>query len=270
MEEPTRLNLLNVLHKSLKAAEKKTYLHRIIYIGNYETKTAQDSKLLQILFESGVKLINEAGDEPITGFSLFYSGYFISIIEGTEDMINKHLKILLDSFDTNKSIPSIDKMKLLFVSHHIIKRYYTSYYGRPARPPVLLEKIEPTSNAEDNKRHINTCILKMYRLSEFLRNQPPNLLRAAIDNISELCLAHLPEFILLDFLLQSPALIDLRDYVRLYGSVPDVKPYQEMIWPAPDDFVPYDIIGEDRSKKLMFTPEELQTENKYDEQNSST
>lgn len=96
-----------------------------------------------------------------------------------------------------------------------------------------------------------------------------NLFRAAIDNISDLCLSSLPEFILLDFLLESPALVDLKDYVQIYGSVPEVKSYSEMIWPAADDFVPYDIIGEDKSKKLMFTPDELEgnkLEN-YDEQN---
>lgn len=91
-------------------------------------------------------------------------------------------------------------------------------------------------------------------------------MRAAIDNISELCLNYLPEFILLDFLLTSPALIDLCDYVKIYGSVPEVKSYQEIIWPAPEDFVPYDVIGEDKSKQLMIAPDEPEEQKEKSEE----
>ncbi|KAK6632659.1 hypothetical protein RUM43_013427 [Polyplax serrata] len=258
MQEVSRYDLLSVLQKAMKYSQKKIFLHRIIYIANY-TQTAasdatQNSRVFNILIDSNIKLINEDYcEDVITGFGLFYSGYFINIIEGPEETLIKHLKSLVNTFDQNfQKSPEVTRMKILLVSHHINKRYYASWNGRSASPPLLLEKIEQTDN-EASVRQIQNCIMKLYRMSEYLRNQNPNYLRAAMDNISELCRHYLPEVNLLDFLLSCPALIDLREYIETYGSVPDFSLYRETIWPLPSDFVPKNILGDEVVKALMST-----------------
>lgn len=71
-----------------------------------------------------------------------------------------------------------------------------------------------------------------------------------MDNISELCRSYLPEVNLLDFLLDCPFLMELREYIDIYGSVPEFILHHEVIWPLPSDFVPRNIIGDDTAKSL--------------------
>ncbi|KAL0270874.1 UNVERIFIED_CONTAM: hypothetical protein PYX00_008146 [Menopon gallinae] len=212
MQEPSRLNLLNLLQKNLKTRERKTYIHRTIYIGDYSFNTPQDCRLIQLIFESNIKLLNDECDIPLTGFGLFYDGYFINIIE----------------------------------------RSFITWLGRPASPPVLLEKIEATGDPADTLRQIHTCIRKLYKLMDYLSSQPGNVIRATLDNISEVCQQHLPEANLLDFLLSSPALLDVSEFLSSYGTAPEVQFMEELVWPIPTDFVPYNIVGRDKSKVLMI------------------
>lgn len=73
-----------------------------------------------------------------------------------------------------------------------------------------------------------------------------------MDNISDLCRHYLPEVNLLEFLLESPALSDLRDYIQTYGKVPEYSFYHELVWPLPSSFVPRNII-EDNMKQHSST-----------------
>ncbi|EEB14096.1 hypothetical protein Phum_PHUM280640 [Pediculus humanus corporis] len=214
--ENLRNNLLTVLQKTLKLVQKRVYLHRIIYIASYvqdrNNDQIQDSRVFNITVDTNIKLINEDYCEDfLTGFGLFYTGYFINIVE----------------------------------------RYYTTWNGRTATPPVLLEKIEQTISDETKFRHIQNCIMKLYRMSEYLRNQTTNHFKIALDNISELCRSNLPEFNLLDFLLDCPVLVDLKEYIEMYGSVPDYTSYSESIWPLSSDFVPRNILSDTKPKTLI-------------------
>lgn len=92
-----------------------------------------------------------------------------------------------------------------------------------------------------------------------------NVIRATLDNISEVCQNYLPEANLLDFLLSSPALLDVSDFLSSYGTVPEVQFFEDLVWPIPTDFVPYNIVGKDRSKVLMYTPKDKEEEKKAEE-----
>ncbi|XP_066151884.1 uncharacterized protein [Euwallacea fornicatus] len=51
----------------------------------------------------------------------------------------------------------------------------------------------------------------------------------------------LPEYELLDFVINSSFTLFLQDYFQLYGIIPMRDIYKDKVWPVPHDFIPYDI-----------------------------
>ncbi|KAJ8956419.1 hypothetical protein NQ314_006747 [Rhamnusium bicolor] len=110
-------------------------------------------------------IINKVNDEycleKLTGFLLIYTKCFIHIVEGDEDSVNKHLRLLLDN---EMYMKYLGTLKLLICVHHINQRFqnkWTSYNGTPSK---LLEEINVNSSLQDTGRHIYNCIKKMYNL----------------------------------------------------------------------------------------------------------
>lgn len=136
-------------------------MHRVIYIASYSqgnpVEANHNSRAFNILIDSNIKLINEDYcEDTITGFGLFYTGYFINIVEvsksntfhllfycvsnlyfevlcmilfiffscfeGPEETLIKHLKSLINTIDQNfERNSTVTRMKVLLVSHHINK-----------------------------------------------------------------------------------------------------------------------------------------------------
>lgn len=177
------------------------------------------------------------------------------MLEGSEDSMMKHFQLLMEE----DSFKKLSKMKLVLIVNHINQRFVREWMDIPGRPATLLEKIDPDSDMEKSGRYIFNCVQKVYQLcreihesqkkdeddDDSLDFKPKTVLTSKISADSalyeELLKAYYPEINLLQFLVQTRFLMNLEDYINIYGCpvVPDT--YQDEVWPIPSTMVPYTI-----------------------------
>ena len=79
--EPQRKSILDNLLENFKLANRVTYVHRLIYIGEHYFNVSSVKNINEV-FESIIKRINDyCHDEKLTGYLLHYDHYFCHVIE---------------------------------------------------------------------------------------------------------------------------------------------------------------------------------------------
>ncbi|KAJ8890682.1 hypothetical protein PR048_010191 [Dryococelus australis] len=74
-------SVLDVVLNSASVAGRKTYLHRMVYIGEHNLPLQGKDNIFNV-FEHNIWKINEGcRDEILTGFLLVYSTHFAHILE---------------------------------------------------------------------------------------------------------------------------------------------------------------------------------------------
>ncbi|KAJ8956420.1 hypothetical protein NQ314_006748 [Rhamnusium bicolor] len=78
--------------------------------------------------------------------------------------------------------------------------------------------------------------------------------------------ATLPEYEVVNFIINSSFTQSLRSYYELYGEVPQREIYKDRVWPIPSDFIPYDVFSKpyDSIVELPKAPPEILTKSKFD------
>ncbi|XP_030746643.1 uncharacterized protein LOC115875356 [Sitophilus oryzae] len=271
VKEPERHSMYQVLMDNLKIAKRNTYLHRIIYIGEHKFPCFDDASAV---FQQIINKCNETYCiEKLSGFFLYYSQYFVHMVEGDEDNLNKHLKYLLDV--AAEHAPYLGNMKLLIHISHINQRFIDGWMSYTSKPAKLLEKLDIEADLQYSARFIYNFIKKIYFLcsnyaddqtkidereksmqsvsaSSNITNDSPSLIyhEASIQmSMSQLTgrstqkeyIMYLPEYELLDFAIKTSFTMPLREYSSMYGVVPMRDIYKDRVWPVPHDFIPYDI-----------------------------
>ncbi|KAJ3664382.1 hypothetical protein Zmor_008558 [Zophobas morio] len=253
--EPARRSIYDVLQTNLKIAKRVCYIHRLMYIGEHNFSVGDVVEVM----EKNYKQTNSGyGTEPLSGILLHYSKYFCCIVEGSEEAIAKHLHLLFHTHEKD-----LNNVKLLSPIHHVKARFlneWMSYYGRP---PERVEDIDAESNLENSMRYVTECCEKLYRFANaFISDQMK--LRAAKEEEEkddeiplpgskprsrslverDIYSVHLPEIKLLDFLTSCKYLKTLSQYYKYYEYIGQSQDYRFKTWPAPKNFVPYDIFDE--------------------------
>ncbi|XP_074029656.1 uncharacterized protein isoform X1 [Leptinotarsa decemlineata] len=272
IQEPVRETMYDILLENFHIADRKTFIHRIIYVGEHHF-SGEDDTIIQC-FQKSVNQVNESFClEPITGFLLCYRRHFVHMIEGDEDSINSHLHILLNDKELKQNL---GVMKLLIHVSHINRRYISDWASYKAIPPKLLGQIDPNSSLEDSGRQIYNCIKKVYNLvatfvdenyfTAFEKEEcsgsinedsltpinyedSPSRIRmsqmsfrpSSAVGAADPYRAFLPEVEVVNFIIISTFTQTLSDYYAIYGIVPQRDIYKDKVWPVPSDFVPYDV-----------------------------
>lgn len=109
--EPPRTSLFNVLQKNIKLGKRILFLHRLIYVGEHN---AEIDDIIEKMRENVTDSNSGFCTEPLTGILLCYKNHFCHMVEGSEEVLNKHLTLLFEKDNENSS-----KFKLLSVIHHI-------------------------------------------------------------------------------------------------------------------------------------------------------
>ncbi|KAG8234290.1 hypothetical protein J437_LFUL015015, partial [Ladona fulva] len=85
-------SIRDCLEEGLKAANRTTFLYRVIYIGQHDFQSIAD---LKKYFKRNVDHCNDGYCyEKLTGFLLCYPKLLIHLIEGSEDVIHSHFELL--------------------------------------------------------------------------------------------------------------------------------------------------------------------------------
>lgn len=244
MVEPTNKSMLDFLDRTLKILNRKTFIHRLIYIGEHSFPERPGPDRLTTLQEAMQITVDDVNHdcwaEPITGVLLHYPNYFVHLIDGSENSLNNHLRSLLDNYGEK-----LGKMKLLVVYHHINQRFFDVWEARTGKPPTLLEKINPRSNIDETFRYIDICLTKMYTLANQLRVQDDYDDVKTIRKLQDYMIVNMPEYTLLEFLLNSHYIQDVSEYTAGYLKKPIADFWERQIWPIRTDNVPLDIFDAD-------------------------
>ncbi|XP_047111960.1 testis-expressed protein 47-like [Schistocerca piceifrons] len=143
----------------------------MIYIGRHNF---EDQQAITQFFEATIKTINGGYcDEPLTGLFLWYNDYFIHVLEGSEETLNRHLKFLLKQIEA--SVIAISAMKILLMYHHIKQRFFQQWIARPVNAHFLPECISPDCDRDKTAQLLQTCVGKLYQLAELLQKQNVSL-----------------------------------------------------------------------------------------------
>ncbi|CAH1977641.1 unnamed protein product [Acanthoscelides obtectus] len=158
VQEPARKTLFDRIMANFKMMERRTYLHRIIYVGEHDIASDLPSMLVNT-----VTAVNEAENtvEKLTGFLLVYQKCFLHMVEGSEDSITKHVGLVLNKYGDNKELKNL---KLLIQVSHILKRVcpeWQTYFGVPSK---LLSPLEEEASMEETGRRLYTCVRCIYNL----------------------------------------------------------------------------------------------------------
>ncbi|XP_023713042.1 testis-expressed protein 47 [Cryptotermes secundus] len=239
-------SLYDVVKERLRKGQRVTYLHRITYVGEHSFR---DDPTVKQLYEEIIRDMNsEDPDEILTGFLLCYDEFFVHILEGSEEMILRHLHRIYALVDGGEA--RLGTMKLLIACHNVRQRFYKQWAARTTRPPTLLQDIDPACEAETTWRHVRTCITKLHQLSKFLSQRTGVALKTVIDRLSETVPTCLPESVLLNFVLQCKSLPNLRKYMNAHCTISTSESYQETVWPIPGELVPLNLLDTEDHKFL--------------------
>ncbi|KAK7793336.1 hypothetical protein R5R35_003069 [Gryllus longicercus] len=86
-------SLMDVINHALHQTERATYLHRLTYVGQHNFKdSGEGSDELDSIFQMSINQVNESYcSEPLTGCFIYYSKYFMHIVELNEKSIGSYL-----------------------------------------------------------------------------------------------------------------------------------------------------------------------------------
>ncbi|XP_044735742.1 testis-expressed protein 47-like [Chrysoperla carnea] len=240
-------SLLNVLKKNLEIANRVTFIHRVIYVGDHSF--TEDPSIAEA-FGTAMKLLEGRGWEPLSGLLLYYERYYIHMIEGPEESIMRHLKRV---FLNPKYSPHLKRGKIVVAYHNINQRFFKKWGARTASPPTLLTNLDANANTDEYLRIIRSFLEKMYNLCKFLQipssddegdNNDDSFEEEQTEDMGEITKEaqdFLPEFALIDYLLQSQQLLDISSYIGQYKYLSALEPFRENVWPIEFEKTPYDV-----------------------------
>ncbi|KAG8309023.1 uncharacterized protein LOC124353876 isoform X1 [Homalodisca vitripennis] len=233
------LSLLDILIENLKKVGRKSYLHRVVYVFDYHKLNIDGLEVsLQEVLQNMIAIVSEGSDEPITGLLLLYDKYGVNMIEGSEESIFRHFQELADSPVISQCVPRI---KILLSVTHIAQRILNRWSIFCAQPQTLLEKLD-ISSVEETSRRIKMIVVKLNNLWNYLRLHSVGMSRVIMmEQLSDRMTTNLPEFARLEFVLSTPALKNLRDFVETHRTVQQPRLYQELVWPPQKEFIPFKI-----------------------------
>ncbi|GLG93841.1 Uncharacterized protein GBIM_01181 [Gryllus bimaculatus] len=239
-------SLMDVINHALHQTERATYLHRLTYVGQHNFKdSGEGSDELDSIFQMSINQVNESYcSEPLTGCFIYYSKYFMHIVEkfilfkGAEDSIGHHVKLIVEQIEKHGN--QFGVVKIILQSHHIRRRYFGAWFSMYGVPRTLLEKIQ--GDAEDVIAHqIENFNKKIVTIASYLEKRDSLNEKSIGSYLSQKTLALLPEVGLLDFLLKIQSLETLYDFLKTYQQFPHLVIYQDYCWPPIMEFVPYNL-----------------------------
>lgn len=251
-------SVLNVVEENFTRIKLKTYACRMIYAGEHTLKREEIMKI----FENTLKTVNSSYCEvPVHGLLLVYDNYFIHVIEGSEDTIHRQIRFLFKAekdyianelkkreeihteglaevvAEDKNEVTMFRRIKVLMVYHSITTRLFSNWQAVPIRPPALVTKLDIYSPMAQHIEQLKICLDKIEKTCYFLLDSEKGLHLESLSAADHKLLS-LPEGALLDFLLSSKYVLDLREVFRYHRRVDDYTYYFEQVWPLPTHNTP--------------------------------
>uniref|UniRef100_A0A6P7G1T4 Uncharacterized protein LOC114333349 n=1 Tax=Diabrotica virgifera virgifera TaxID=50390 RepID=A0A6P7G1T4_DIAVI len=189
IQEPKRTTMYDIVCYNFDLMGRTTFIHRFIYAGFHNCDETAQAECLIARFSDIVNQTNRANNiyEHLTGFLVVTPNYFIHMIEGDEEAIYYHLKLLLAATDYKELLNNVKVFTLLT---HVNRRLINDWGYYCGLPPQLLTKLN--AHKDEIYRITLACILKLYSLSNFVATDP--LFSTISAKADSKVLQKLPEF----------------------------------------------------------------------------
>ncbi|CAH0694227.1 unnamed protein product [Spodoptera exigua] len=257
--------VLNVVEDNFRKLGLKAYAIRMIYIGEH----ALPKEEIIHHFSKTIEIVNSSYCEiNVYGFLLVYDSYFVHIVEGSEDTIHRHLRFLfrreanwkanmsnldqtvnfdndneglnvLMKEDTETEEPErimFKRLKTVMTYHSVRTLQFNSWRAVTARPPSLVGKLDLFGPLQEHFEQLRIFLNKITKICAFAKADDKLSFEGL--RVMDPKMEALPEVALIDFLLQSPHILPLRETAALHRHVDDCKFYFEDVWPLPTQFTP--------------------------------
>ncbi|XP_018329194.1 uncharacterized protein LOC108739680 [Agrilus planipennis] len=278
LPEPKRESVYEILQINLKRADRRTFVHRTIVVGEHSFGVNWTWGVEEV-FRSIITEINEAyTDENLTGLLICYPSFFCHLVEGSEEALIEYISTLFKKYDNQ-----LGSVKFLAPFHHIYKRAIDKWITVKGNPPRLLNKIEDDCDISETCHHALVCMKKLFKLCNLIKcyvpSSPTNMSlsgRSSTDDSQDI-VSHslllprssasvatmsvgdvgghsfetskwrilLPEINVLTFFLQSPFLRDVREKISILDTIAPLDIPEDLTWP---------MAAENACDERMFEP----------------
>ncbi|XP_013140108.1 PREDICTED: uncharacterized protein C7orf62 homolog [Papilio polytes] len=235
----------------------KTYAIRMIYAGEHLLKKEE----IIHMFSKTVEDVNSSYcDIHITGLLLVYDSFFVHVIEGSEDTVHRQIRFLFNletqmseqkalieaaeaaaqektvEGNAEKEYKIFRRLKMIMVYHSMQTLMFSGWRALTARPPSLVGNLDVYGPIAAHMEQLRIFLDKMSKLCDLAKHEHHLSFEglSAVDPKIEA----LPEVTLLDFLLESRYILDLRRTAHMHRRVDDYVFYFENVWPLPTHFTP--------------------------------
>ncbi|XP_033108435.1 testis-expressed protein 47-like [Anneissia japonica] len=229
MYESARLNLLEVIEERNRALNKKSLLHRLVYVAQL-SENLNDKNDLGAHYEKQLKnWQNHHQGESATGLLLAYPNYFVHLVETCSDEITAIIRDLKQMTETENS--PISHSKILVISSNVPSRLFQQWSFRVLNLPA--SRLEEYETSEPIEKLVPECLTLMLKLGAYLAKQPKITQRNIMDSLHE----KVPDLLipqdLIGFLLRSDDLLSPQSYLEKYDRPFDIVLDNELVWPLP-------------------------------------
>ncbi|XP_072384759.1 uncharacterized protein [Diabrotica undecimpunctata] len=169
IQEPKRTTLYDIVCYNFDLIGRTTFIHRFIYAGFHNCGETAQAECLIARFSDIVNQTNRTNNihENLTGFLVVTPKYFIHMIEGDEEAIYYHLKLLLGATDYQELLNNVKVFTLLT---HVNRRLINDWGYYCGLPPQLFTNL--VADKDEIYRITLACVLKLYSLSNFVATDP--------------------------------------------------------------------------------------------------
>ncbi|KAF9415629.1 hypothetical protein HW555_006774 [Spodoptera exigua] len=154
------------------------------------------------------------------------------------DNDNEGLNILMKE-DTETEEPErimFRRLKTVMTYHSVRTLQFNSWRAVTARPPSLVGKLDLFGPLQEHFEQLRIFLNKITKICAFAKADDKLSFEGL--RVMDPKMEALPEVALIDFLLQSPHILPLRETAALHRHVDDCKFYFEDVWPLPTQFTP--------------------------------
>ncbi|XP_041987248.1 uncharacterized protein LOC121739010 isoform X2 [Aricia agestis] len=208
-----------------------------------EIETSTDTRsVLHIVEENFIKL-GLGSEDTIHRHLRFLFSHEVKWIEKNKEKVEHaaYIQRLATPENSSQAQEETDwnmfrRLKLLMVYHSIKTLFFKDWYAVMADPPTLISKLEVNGPLSEHMEQLRVCLDKLHRLGEITRYHDKLTLEVLLA--ADPKMESLPEVDLLDYLLASPHLLDLRAVARMHRRVDHYTFYFEKVWPLPTQYTP--------------------------------
>ncbi|XP_062508565.1 testis-expressed protein 47-like [Corticium candelabrum] len=233
-----RLSLFDAISERNRALNKKSLVHRLVYVGRL-SETLLDKRDLGGYCEKLCKHCQQQfSGEGASGILLIYSSYYVHLVESSGEILHAIVDDLESSESKKRGLTK--QSKILNLASDIPVRLFGQWSYRVLTLPQSTrpDEYDPTESLD---QVVGQCLRQLLQVGNYLNKIPKSEFRSAMDSLPE----RVPDLIIppdiLEYLIQSSKLCSPTRYKYVYRNPCKVVLDNELVWPLPVRLFPYTI-----------------------------